>query len=199
MEFILPLQELIEHFSRLKSVGRKTAQRYAFNILEMSDDEVIAFATALIKAKKDVCYCKLCGNLTDKEICDICTDDSRQKDVICLVEDATDIMAIEQTREYNGLYHVLGGVISPSKGITPDKLRINELLERLNNESIKELIIATNSSLDGETTAMYISRLVSQKNIKVTRPASGIPVGADIVYADRVTLAHAFSGRTELK
>lgn len=199
MDFILPLQELIEQFSRLKSVGRKTAQRYAFNILEMTDDEVVSFATALIKAKKDICYCSICGNLTDKEICDICSDDSRAKDVICVVEDATDIMAIEQTREYNGLYHVLGGVISPSKGLTPDKLRINELIERLDKEDIKELIIATNSGLDGETTALYLSRLFNNRNFKVTRPASGIPVGADIVYADKVTLAHAITGRTELK
>ena len=199
MDFILPLQELIEQFSKLKSVGRKTAQRYAFNILEMTDDEVVSFATALIKAKKDICYCSICGNLTDKEICDICSDESRNKDVICVVEDATDIMAIEQTREYNGLYHVLNGVISPSKGLTPDKLRISELLDRLDKENINELIIATNSGLDGETTAMYLSRLVSNKNIKITRPASGIPVGADIVYADKVTLAHALSGRTELK
>lgn len=199
MDYILPLQQLIEQFGQLKGVGKKTAQRYAFNILEMSDEEAILFAQSILTAKKDIHPCSICGNLTDKEICDICDDDTRTKDIICVVSETTDVMSIEQTREFKGVYHVLNGVISPSKGISPDKLRIKELIERINNEHVSELIIATNTGIDGETTAMYIAKMVEPYGIKVTRPASGIPVGADLEYADKITLAHAFNGRTEIK
>lgn len=199
MDYILPLQQLIEQFGQLKGVGKKTAQRYAFNILDMTDEEAILFAQTILKAKKDIHPCDICGNLTDKDICDICSDDGRDKETICVVSETTDVMSIEQTREFNGVYHVLNGVISPSKGISPDKLRIKELIDRIEKENIKELIIATNTGIDGETTALYLAKMVNKYNIKVTRPASGIPVGADLEYADRVTLAHAFNGRTEIK
>ena len=199
MEYILPVQRLIEKFASLRGVGRKTAARYAFSVLDMPEEEAIEFANAIIAAKKEVVPCSVCGNLSDKPVCDICGDDRRDKSVICVVEDPRAIIAFEKTREYRGLYHVLGGVISPAKGIGPDKLRIAELMERLEGGEVKELIIATNPNVDGETTALYLARMAAGKGIKTTRLAYGVPVGADIEYADEVTLMRAMDGRREIK
>ena len=199
MEYILPVQRLIEKFASLRGVGRKTAARYAFSVLDMPEEEAIEFANAIIAAKKEVMPCSVCGNLSDKPVCDICGDDRRDKSVICVVEDPRAIIAFEKTREYRGLYHVLGGVISPTKGIGPDKLRIAELMERLEGGEVKELIIATNPNVDGETTALYLARMAAGKGIKTTRLAYGVPVGADIEYADEVTLMRATDGRREIK
>ncbi|MBD9208649.1 MAG: recombination protein RecR [Clostridiales bacterium] len=199
MEYILPVQRLIEKFASLRGVGRKTAARYAFSVLDMPEEEAIEFANAIIAAKKEVMPCSVCGNLSDKPVCDICGDDRRDKSVICVVEDPRAIIAFEKTREYRGLYHVLGGVISPTKGIGPDKLRIAELMERLEGGEVKELIIATNPNVDGETTALYLARMAAGKGIKTTRLAYGVPVGADIEYADEVTLMRAMDGRREIK
>lgn len=199
MEYILPVQRLIEKFASLRGVGRKTAARYAFSVLDMPEEEAIEFANAIIAAKKEVMPCSVCGNLSDKPVCDICGDDRRDKSVICVVEDPRAIIAFEKTREYRGLYHVLGGVISPAKGIGPDKLRIAELMERLEGGEVKELIIATNPNVDGETTAHYLARMAAGKGIKTTRLAYGVPVGADIEYADEVTLMRAMDGRREIK
>lgn len=199
MEYILPVQRLIEKFASLRGVGRKTAARYAFSVLDMTEEEAIEFANAIIAAKKEVMPCSVCGNLSDKPVCDICGDDRRDKSVICVVEDPRAIIAFEKTREYRGLYHVLGGVISPAKGIGPDKLRIAELMERLEGGEVKELIIATNPNVDGETTALYLARMAAGKGIKTTRLAYGVPVGADIEYADEVTLMRAMDGRREIK
>jgi recombination protein RecR len=199
MEYILPVQRLIEKFASLRGVGRKTAARYAFSVLDMPEEEAIEFANAIIAAKKEVMPCSVCGNLSDKPVCDICGDDRRDKSVICVVEDPRAIIAFEKTREYRGLYHVLGGVISPAKGIGPDKLRIAELMERLEGGEVKELIIATNPNVDGETTALYLARMAAGKGIKTTRLAYGVPVGADIEYADEVTLMRAMDGRREIK
>lgn len=199
MEYILPVQRLIEKFASLRGVGRKTAARYAFSVLDMPEEEAIEFANAIIAAKKEVVPCSICGNLSDKPVCDICGDDRRDKSVICVVEDPRAVIAFEKTREYRGLYHVLGGVISPAKGIGPDKLRIAELIERLEDGNVKELIIATNPNVDGETTALYIAGIAAKNGIKTTRLAYGIPVGADIEYADEITLMRAMDGRREIK
>ena len=199
MEYILPVQRLIEKFASLRGVGRKTAARYAFSVLDMTEEEAIEFANAIIAAKKEVMPCSVCGNLSDKPVCDICGDGRRDKSVICVVEDPRAIIAFEKTREYRGLYHVLGGVISPAKGIGPDKLRITELMERLEGGEVKELIIATNPNVDGETTALYLARMAAGKGIKTTRLAYGVPVGADIEYADEITLMRAMDGRREIK
>ena len=199
MEYILPVQRLIEKFASLRGVGRKTAARYAFSVLDMTEEEAIEFANAIIAAKKEVMPCSICGNLSDKPVCDICGDGRRDKSVICVVEDPRAIIAFEKTREYRGLYHVLGGVISPAKGIGPDKLRIAELMERLEGGEVKELIIATNPNVDGETTALYLARMAAGKGIKTTRLAYGVPVGADIEYADEITLMRAMDDRREIK
>ena len=199
MEYILPVQRLIEKFASLRGVGRKTAARYAFSVLDMTEEEAIEFANAIIAAKKEVMPCSVCGNLSDKPVCDICGDGRRDKSVICVVEDPRAIIAFEKTREYRGLYHVLGGVIPPAKGIGPDKLRIAELMERLEGGEVRELIIATNPNVDGETTALYLARMAAGKGIKTTRLAYGVPVGADIEYADEVTLMRAMDGRREIK
>lgn len=199
MEYIVPIQRLIEKFASLKGVGRKTAARYAFAVLDMTEEEATDFANAIIAAKNDVMTCSICGNMSDKPVCDICADDCRDKSVICVVEDPRAVIAFENTREYNGLYHVLGGVISPTSNVGPDKLRIAELMERLDDGTVKELIIATNPNVDGETTALYIAKLAAGKGIKTTRLAYGVPVGADIEYADAITLMRAIDGRREIK
>lgn len=198
MEYILPFQRLVEKFASLRGVGRKTAVRYAFAVLDMSEEEAKDFSDAILSAKRDIHECSVCGNLTDEPICAVCSDEKRDRGIICVVEDARAVIAFEKTREYMGLYHVLGGVISPAKGITPDKIKINELLDRISNGGVREVIIATNPNVDGETTALYISKLVSSKGVKVTRLAYGVPVGADIEYADEVTLTRAISGRREI-
>ena len=199
MEYIVPIQRLIEKFASLKGVGRKTAARYAFAVLDMTEEEATDFANAIIAAKNDVMTCSICGNMSDKPVCDICADDRRDKSVICVVEDPRAVIAFENTREYNGLYHVLGGVISPTSNVGPDKLRIAELMERLDDGTVKELIIATNPNVNCETTALYIAKLAAGKGIKTTRLAYGVPVGADIEYADAITLMRAIDGRREIK
>lgn len=198
MEYVLPLQRLIEKFCTLRGVGYKTAVRYAFSVLDMSEEDAAEFAEALISAKRDICPCKVCGNLSEGGSCSVCSDSARDGGVICVVEDSRAVMAIEKVKEFNGLYHVLGGVISPMDNIGPDQIRIKELLERINNGNVRELIIATNPNVEGETTAMYISKLVAPLGIKVTRLAYGVPVGADLEYADEMTLMRALDGRRQI-
>lgn len=198
-EYILPLQKLIEEFCRLPGVGKKTAVRYAFAVLGMTEDEVESFACAVINAKKNVQPCEVCGNLSDKPLCTICSDEKRDRKVVCVVEDAKTVMALEKVKEYNGTYHVLGGAISPMNGVTPSDLRIKELLTRIAGGEIEEIILATNPNIEGETTAMYLSKLISPLGVRVTRLAYGVPVGADLEYADEVTLLRALDGRRDLK
>lgn len=198
MEYILPLQKLIEQFCRLSGVGQKTAVRYAFSVLEMSEEDAKAFADAIVAAKRDITRCEVCGNLSDKPVCSICSDERRSRSVVCVVEDAKTVMALERVKEYNGTYHVLGGAISPMDGVGPDDLRIKELLERIKTGEIKEIIIATNPNIEGETTAMYLSKLISPLGVRVTRLAYGVPVGADLEYADEVTLLRALDGRRDI-
>lgn len=195
---IVPLTELISQFERLPGIGKKTAQRLAFSILEQPPERAKKFAEALVNAREKIHFCKCCQSLTDMELCHICSDDARDKSVICVVEDPKDVMAFERTREYKGLYHVLHGAISPLDGVGPDQLRIKELMARLSNENVKEIIMATNPTVEGEATASYISRLVKPMGIKVTRLAYGVPVGGDLEYADEFTLARALEGRNEI-
>ena len=195
---IVPLTELINQFSRLPGIGKKTAQRLAYSILEQPPERAKAFAEALVNAREKIHFCSVCQSLTDLEVCQICSDVARDKSVICVVEDPRDVMAFERTREYRGVYHVLHGVISPLDNIGPDKLRIKELMARLGDGSVKEIIMATNPTVEGEATASYISRLVKPMGIKVTRLAYGIPVGGDLEYADEYTLARALEGRNEI-
>ena len=198
MEYILPLQKLIEQFCRLSGVGQKTAVRYALSVLDMSEEEAKAFADAIVSAKRDIVKCEICGNLSDKPICSICSDERRDRSVVCVVEDAKTVMALERVKEYNGTYHVLGGAISPMDGVGPDELRIGELLDRIRKGDIREVILATNPNIEGETTAMYLSKLLSPLGVRVTRLAYGVPVGADLEYADEVTLLRALDGRRDI-
>ena len=195
---IVPLTELINQFSRLPGIGKKTAQRLAYSILEQPPERAKAFAEALVNAREKIHFCAVCQSLTDLDVCQICSDIGRDKSVICVVEDPRDVMAFERTREFRGVYHVLHGVISPLDNIGPDKLRIKELMERLSDGTVKEIIMATNPTVEGEATASYISRLVKPMGIKVTRLAYGIPVGGDLEYADEYTLARALEGRNEI-
>ena len=195
---IVPLTELINQFSRLPGIGKKTAQRLAYSILEQPPERAKAFAEALINAREKIHFCKTCQSLTDLDVCQICSDERRDKSVICVVEDPRDVMAFERTREFRGVYHVLHGVISPLDNIGPDKLRIKELMARLGDGTVNEIIMATNPTVEGEATASYISRLVKPMGIKVTRLAYGIPVGGDLEYADEYTLARALEGRNEI-
>lgn len=195
---IVPLTELISQFERLPGIGRKTAQRLAFSILEQPPERAEKFAEALVNARRKIHFCKVCQGLTDKEVCDICDDGRRDHSVICVVAEPKDIMAFERTREFGGVYHVLHGVISPLDGIGPDQLRIKELMARLGSGEVNEIIMATNPTVEGEATASYISRLVKPMGIKATRLAYGIPVGGDLEYADEFTLARALEGRNEI-
>lgn len=188
---------LIEEFSRLPGVGSKTAQRLAFHVLNMSMENAVKLSEAIVEAKRNIKYCSVCGNFTDSNLCSICGNPSREKETICVVQDPRDIVAMEKTREFKGLYHVLHGAISPLNGIGPDDIRIKELLSRMNKD-IKEVIVATNPNVEGEATAMYISRLLKPLGVKVTRIAHGIPVGGDLEYADEVTLGKALEGRREI-
>lgn len=194
----LPLVELAEQFAKLPGIGMKTAQRLAYFVMSMSENEARQFADAIIKAHKTVHCCKICQNLTDKEICPICDDISREQDVICVVENPKDVSAFERTREYKGVYHVLHGLISPIDNVTPDKLRIKELLKRVNDGNVSEVIMATNPTVEGEATAMYISRLLKPLGVKVTRLAFGLPIGGILEYADEVTLYKALENRNEI-
>lgn len=198
MEYVLPLQKLIEKFSTLRGVGYKTAVRYAFSVLDMDEKDAEEFAQAIISAKRDIHPCEECGYLSSGGLCTVCSDEKRDRGIICVVEDSRAVMAIEKVKEYNGLYHVLGGVISPMDNIGPDQLRIKELLDRIKKGDVREIIIATNPNIEGETTAMYISKLISPLGIKATRLAYGVPVGADIEYADEMTLMRALDGRRQI-
>ena len=195
---IVTFNELAAQFERLPSIGKKTAQRLALFVLEQPKDYAVRFANALTEAKDKIHHCKICSALTDTEVCSICSDALRDKSVICVVESAKDVMAFERMREYRGLYHVLNGVISPLDGIGPDKLKIKELLSRLADGTVTEVIMATNPTVEGEATASYISRLIKPMGLKITRLAYGIPVGGDLEYADSVTLLRALDGRNEL-
>lgn len=194
----LPLVLLSEQFARLPGIGMKSAQRLAYHVMTMTDSEAKAFADAIIYAHKTVHTCKLCQNFTDKELCPICADSRRDKSTICVVETPKDITAFERTKEYNGLYHVLHGLISPIDGVTPDKLKIKELLARIQQGNVNEVIMATNPTVEGEATAMYISKLLKPLDIKVTRLAFGLPIGGTLEYADEVTLYKALENRNEI-
>ncbi len=191
------ISKLIQELSSLPGIGTKSAQRLAFHILNMPTDQVEALSAAIVDAKRNVCYCRECFTLTDEELCPICRDASRNHRLIMVVENTRDLAAYEKTAKYEGVYHVLHGAISPMLGIGPNDIRLKELMQRLQQE-VEEVIIATNSSLEGETTAMYISKLIKPTGIKVTRIASGVPVGGDLEYIDEVTLLRALEGRTEL-
>ncbi|MGC2873721.1 recombination mediator RecR [Ihubacter sp. rT4E-8] len=194
-----PLGRLINELSKLPGIGGKTAQRLAFHILSLPDKEAQALAFAITEAKDNMRYCSICGNLTDQDPCAICSDNSRRKDVICVVESPRDVMAMERIKEFDGQYHVLHGAISPMDGIGPEDINLKQLIVRLQqNTHIKELILATNPNIEGEATAMYIARLIKPSGIKVSRIANGIPVGGDLEYADEVTLLKAMEGRREL-
>lgn len=194
-DYIESLQNLADCFGRLPGVGKKTALRMAYSILELSDEAAAGFAQAIIDAKEKIHLCPVCQNLTDRELCSICTDLGRDKSVICVVEDPRDVASLEKVREYKGLYHVLHGVISPMNNITPDKIKIAELLGRLADGEVEEVIIATNPTVEGEATAMYLSRLIKPLGITVSRLAYGMPVGGNLEYADEVTLYRALEGR----
>ena len=192
------IEKLIESFEKLPSIGNKTAARLAFYILDRPEEEVKEFVDAIINAKKNLKYCSKCFNISDTDPCEICSNPRRDESVICVVEDVKDVVAMERTHEFNGLYHVLHGSISPMNGVGPDDIKIKELLSRLMDGTVKELILATNPRVEGEATAMYISKLVKPMGVKVTRIAHGIPVGGDLEYTDEVTLSKALEGRREL-
>ena len=196
--FPAALQELADQFARLPGIGGKTAQRLAFHVLELPEQEAKAFAEAILEAKRTVHTCPVCQNLTDREVCPICDDDLRDHSQICVVAEPKDVIAMERSREFKGLYHVLHGVISPLNHITQDDIRIKELLQRVSTGEVKEIIMATNPDTEGEATAMYISRLLRPMEVKVTRLAYGVPVGSQLEYADEVTLSRALEGRQEM-
>ncbi|CEQ10445.1 DNA repair and recombination protein [[Clostridium] sordellii] len=193
-----PISTLIEEFSKLPGVGRKTAQRLAFHVINMNMNDVEALSKAIVEAKKEIKYCSICYNITDKDPCSMCSNKNRDSSVICVVEDPRDVAAMERTKEFNGQYHILNGVISPMDGIGPDMIRIKELIQRLGNQDVREIIMATNPTIEGEATAMYIARLLKPMGIKVTRIAHGLPVGGDLEYADEVTISKALEGRREI-
>ena len=197
-DYIESLQVLADKFGSLPGVGKKTALRMAYSVLDLPIEEAESFAKAIIDAKEKIHLCPICQNLTDREVCSVCDDLGRDKSVICVVEDARDVFSIEKVREYRGLYHVLHGVISPMNNITPDKIKIAELLARLSDDTVKEIIVATNPTVEGEATAMYISKLIKPLGIKVSRLAYGMPVGGDLEYADEVTLYRALEGRRDV-
>lgn len=197
--YIEPIEVLSEKFRRLPGVGKKSAVRMAFSVLELTDEEAEAFANAILDAKRNVKICSICGNMTDSDICAVCADEERDHTTVCVVEDARDVIAFERVREYTGLYHVLGGAISPLQGIGPADLTTNLLVKRVSEGEIKEVIIATNPNVEGETTAMYLSKLLAPFGVKTTRLAYGIPVGGNLEYADEVTLNRAIEGRREIK
>ena len=198
MEHIESLQRLAEQFGRLQGVGKKSAMRMAFATLSLDAEAAEEFANAIIEAKQKIHECPICANLTDRELCFVCEDENRDRTLICVVEDVKAVMSIEKVREFRGVYHVLGGTISPINGITPDKIRIPELVARVGEEDVQEVIVATNPTPDGEVTAMYIARALKPLGVKVTRLAYGVPVGSDLEYADEVTLGRALEGRQDV-
>ena len=198
MQIAEPLLAAIEELSKLPSIGRKTAQRLALHILKSDKDSVSNLVKAIEELKTKLRFCSRCFNISEKELCDICKSEKREKSIICIVEEASDVIAIERTHEYNGLYHVLGGVLSPLSGIGPDSLKIKELLKRFEDEDIKEIILAINPDTEGETTALYLARLIKPLGIKVSRIARGLPIGGDLEFADEATIGRAVLGRIEL-
>lgn len=198
MHYPEPIAKLIDSFSRLPGIGPKTAGRLAFHALRMKEEDVLEFAKALVNVKRNLHYCSVCFNITDVDPCRICQDKSRDGSVICVVQEPKDVVAMERTKDFSGYYHVLHGAISPMEGIGPDELRIAELLKRLGDEQVQELILATNPNIEGEATASYIARLVRNFGLRVTRIAHGLPVGGDLEYADEVTLSKALEGRREI-
>lgn len=196
--FPTALQELADQFSRLPGIGGKTAQRLAFHVLELDDSDAKAFAEAILAAKQTVHTCPICQNLTDRELCPICDNEMRDQSTICVVAEPKDVIAMERSREFGGVYHVLHGVISPLNHVTQDDIRIKELLMRVASGGVREVIMATNPDTEGEATAMYISRLLRPMEVKVTRLAYGVPVGSQLEYADEVTLSRALEGRQEI-
>lgn len=196
--YAAPVAKLIEEFEKLPGIGHKTAQRLAFHVLNLSSEKAANLANAIRDAKLKTKYCSVCNNLTEMDPCIICSNPGRDRTIYCVVEDPRDVVAMERTREFKGLYHVLHGVISPMEGIGPEDIKIKELLVRLREENIREVILATNPDVEGEATAMYISKLLKPLGIKATRIAHGIPVGGDLEYADEVTLAKALEGRREI-
>ena len=195
---VAPLTKLIEQFERLQGIGKKSAQRLALYVLDLPKNEAEAFANAILEAKQKIRKCRICCNLTDEELCPICSNESRDKSIICVVAEPKDVIALERTHEFNAVYHVLHGCISPMDGIGPEQLCVKELLSRINGGGVNEVIMATNPTVEGEATAMYLSRLIKPLGVKVTRLAYGIPVGGDLEYADEVTLKRALDGRSEL-
>lgn len=195
--YIPPLARLIDEFARMPGVGKRSAARMAFHVLKMSEKEAGSLASAILDAKKNIKYCSVCCNLTDTDPCNICSSERRDGSIICVVENPRDVIALENTHEFKGLYHVLHGVISPMDGMGPEDIRIKELVPRI-NDNVKEVIVATNPTVEGEATAMYISKLLKPLGVKVTRIAHGLPVGGDLEYADEITLTRAMEGRREI-
>ena len=198
MAEIEAIARLVNQLSKLPGVGRKTAQRLAYHIIALPEDQVRELAVAIFNGKKQIHFCPICGNYTDTDPCPICADSSRRRDIVCVVRDPRDVNALERMREYDGLYHVLHGVISPMDGVGPDDIRIRELMTRLASGEIKEVVLATNPDVEGEATAAYISRLIKPMGVKVTRIAHGVPIGGELEYTDEVTLLRAFQERREL-
>ncbi len=198
MHYPEPISKLIDSFMKLPGIGPKTAVRLAFFVLEMNDDDVLDFGKALVNAKRQLTYCSICNHITDTDPCRICSDSHRDDSIICVVQDAKDVIAIEKMKDYTGLYHVLHGAISPVEGIGPEDIKVPELLKRLQDDKVTEIILATDPTIEGEATAMYIARLVKPTGIRITRIAHGLPVGGDLEYADEVTLSKAMEGRREL-
>jgi len=191
--YLEPIGKLMNQFSKLPGVGTKTAQRYSYKVINMTDAEANEFAEAILNVKKNVRYCKICGNFSENDVCDICKN--RESDIICVVKEPKDVIAIEKLHEFKGVYHVLHGVISPMQRLGPDEIKIKELLDRINNGNVSEVIIATNPDVEGDITATYIANLLKPFNVKVTRLAHGIPIGSDLEYTDEVTLSKAFADR----
>ena len=194
--YIEPIGRLINEFSKLPGVGKKTAQRYAYRVIDMPEEEARAFADAILSAKRKVHYCKICGNFTENDVCDICKE--RDGRTICVVKEPKDVIALEKLREYRGVYHVLHGVINPMEGVGPNDIRIRELLARVGEGKVEEVILATNPDVEGDATALYIAKLIKPLGVRVTRLSRGIPVGSEIEYTDDVTLSRAFNERKEL-
>ena len=194
-----PIQELIDELARLPGVGPKSAQRLAFWLIKQPSEEAKRLAAAIVQAKDRITFCRECGNVSEGDLCRICRDPRRDPTLVCVVEEPRDLVAIERTQEFRGRYHVLGGAISPIEGVGPDDLRIRELLGRVEPDAIREVILATNPNVEGEATAMYLARLLSPLDVKVTRLASGLPVGGDLEYADEITLGRAFAGRRDME
>ncbi|WP_394011459.1 recombination mediator RecR [Anaerococcus cruorum] len=192
------LNNLIEEFQKLPTIGRKSAERLAMNIVERDETDIKDFSKALIEVKEKIHRCEICGNLTEAEICDICKDITREEDFICIVEDVKDLIAIEKSGAFHGKYHVLGGLISPSDGIGPDELNIDKLLNRIDSEGINEVILAISSTIEGETTTLFLTSLLNEKNVRVTKIAQGIPVGSNLEYFDQLTLERAIEDRREI-